>query len=180
MFILLFILLGNINCNKNFIKNPSFEEFNSKKRLLYWSVDASTDLSSDSHSGNYSLHWKQTNKTVTNSQRLDLEKDFKYEVCVHFKLKDIVGNGFRFYIGNLNYTPRYSDYHYSKYVNGTTNDWQKECYYTGKIMKPNGYLDNYIFIFFTGRHENASGEIFLDDISIYRVNDYINNFLLAN
>jgi len=58
MFIILLILLGNINCNKNIIKNPSFEEFNSKNRLLNWNVDALTDISSDSHSGNYSLHWK--------------------------------------------------------------------------------------------------------------------------
>ena len=33
MFILLLILLSNINCNKNIIKNPSFEELNSKKKL---------------------------------------------------------------------------------------------------------------------------------------------------
>ena len=173
MFTILLILLGNINSNKNIVKNPSFEEFNSKNRLLNWNVDTLTDISSDSHSGNFSLHWKQTNKRVISSQKIELDKDFKYEVCVHFKLKDIVGDGFRFYIGNLNYTPGFSDYHYSKYFNGS-NDWKKECYYTEAIRKPKGYLDNYIFIVFTTEDDNTSGEVFLDDISIYRVNEFIN------
>ena len=173
MFILLLISLSNINCNKNIIKNPSFEELNSKNRLMDWAVDSLTDLSSDSHSGNYSLHWKQTNKIVYNSQNLQLDKDFSYEVCVHFKLKDIVGKGFRFYIGNLNYTPGFIDYHYSIYYNGT-NDWKKACYNTNKIFKPNGYLDKYIFIFSTSSNNNTKGEVFIDDISIIRINDYIN------
>ena len=121
MFILLLILFGNINCNKNIIKNPSFEELNSKNKLLNWNVNTTLiDLSSDSYSGNFSLHWKQRNITVSSSQRIELDKDFKYEVCVHFKLKDIVGNGFRFYISNLNYTEGFSDYHWpAKYYNGT-------------------------------------------------------------
>ena len=144
MFILLFILLSNINCNKNIIKNPSFEELNSRNRPINWNLDSITDLSLDSHSGNYSLHWKQTNRTITNSQYIQLDKSYNYEVCVHYKLKDIVGSGFRFYIGNLNYTPGFSDYNYSpKFYNGT-KDWEKAC---KKIMRPNGYLDNYIFIF---------------------------------
>ena len=139
MFILLLILVSNIKCNKNIIKNPSFEELNSKNKLINWNVYTLADLSSDSHSGNYSLHWKQTNITTMNSQYIELDKDFNYEVCVHFKLKDIVGDGFRFYIGNLNYTPGFSDYHYSpKYYNGT-NNWEKACYNTKKIMNPNGY-----------------------------------------
>ena len=77
-----------------------------------------------------------------NSQYIELDKDFNYEVCVHYKLKDIRGDGFRFYIGNLNYTPGYGDYHYALiYYNGTTNGWEKACYNTKKIFKPNGYLD---------------------------------------
>ena len=170
----MFILLSIINCNKNIIKNPSFEEFNSNNRLINWNVDTITDLSSNSHSGNYSLHWKQIDRTVTNSQYIELDKDFSYEVCVHFKLNDIEGGGFRFYIGNLNYTPGFSDYHYSpNYYNGT-NDWEKVCYDTKIIKKPNGYLDKYIFIFFTTASNNTKGEIFIDDISIYRINDYMN------
>ena len=174
MFILLLILLSNINCSVNIIKNPSFEELNAQKKLINWNVDTLADLSSDRHSGNYSLHWNQTNRRVVNSQYIELDKDFNYEVCVHFKLKDIVGDGFRFYIGNLNYTPGFSDYHYSpKYYNGT-NNWEKACYNTKKIMRPNGYLDNYIFIFFTTEDNITKGEVFIDDISIIRINDYIN------
>ena len=174
MFILVFILLISISYNKNIIKNPSFEELNSNNKLINWNIDSLAHLSSDKHSGNFSLHWKQTNRSVVNSQYIELDKDFSYEVCAHFKLKDIIGNGFRFYIGNLNYTAGFSDYHYSKYYNGTINEWKKECYNTKKIRRPNGYLDKYIFIFFTSEDNNAKGEIFIDDISIYRINDFIN------
>ena len=176
MLVLLLILLSTIGCNKNIIKNPSFEEFNSLNKSMNWNVDSLADFSSDSHSGQFSLHWKQVNKTVVNSQFIDLDKDFKYEVCVHFKLKDIRGYGFRFYIGNMNYTPGYSDYNYvPKYYNGTTNGWQKACYKTKTIMRPRGgNLDTYIFIFFTTPDESEKGEVFIDDISIYRINDCIN------
>ena len=116
MFILLCILLGNIISDKNYINNPSFEEFKTKKTLMYWIVDSSTDISSDCHSGNFSLHWKQTNKNIYSSQYIQLDKDFSYEVCVHYKLKDIVGIGFRFYIGNSNYTPGFKDFHFSIYL----------------------------------------------------------------
>ena len=122
MFILVFILLISISYNKNIIKNPSFEELNSNNKLINWNIDSLAYLSSDKHSGNFSLQWKQTNRSVVNSQYIELDKDFSYEVCAHFKLKDIIGNGFRFYIGNLNYTAGFSDYHYSKYYNGTINE----------------------------------------------------------
>ena len=174
MFILVFIIFSRFNCNKNIVKNPSFEELNSNNKLINWNIDSLTDLSSDKHSGNVSLHWKQTNKRVINSQYIELDKEFNYEVCIHLKLKNIIGKGFRFYIGNSNSTPGFSDYHYYKCYNGTTNGWDKACYNTGRIKRPNGYLDKYIFVFFTIEDSDAKGEIFVDDISIYRINDFIN------
>ena len=177
MLALLLFLFTTINCNKNILNNPSFEEFDSRNKSINWYFDPLAGLSSYSHSGSYSLHWNQINKAIYNGQRIEVEKDFKYEICLYFKLKNIAGNGidngFRFYISNGYYTPPFSDNHYSKLYYGTTDDWKKVCYITGKIKRPEGHSEKYIFGLYTTADNNTNGEVFVDDISIYRIDDFI-------
>ena len=143
MIFILFTLIIIINCNRNIIKNPSFEEFDSDKKLKYWILNPTSDISHEYYSGNNSLHWKESNKKIINTQTIELERGFKYEICVNFKLKNVTGKGFRFYIENKNHTQLYEHY-YSSYYNGT-NDWNKVCLVSGIIKKPSGDLDRYLF-----------------------------------
>ena len=53
--IILFFIIFIINCKDNIIKNPSFEEFDSKNKLTYWRINNKTEISSDSYSGKNSL-----------------------------------------------------------------------------------------------------------------------------
>ena len=152
-----------INCNTNIIKNPSFEEFDSDNKLKYWILNPACNISHDSYSGNNSLHWKESDKRIINTQTIQLEKGFKYEICVNFKLKNVTGNGLRFYIENKNHTELYEHYYFS-YYNGT-NDWKKVCNESGNIQKPSGDLDRYIFGIFTLEQKNPTGDIFIDDVS---------------
>jgi len=158
-----------INCNNNIIKNPSFEEFNSNNKLKYWTLNSKCDISHESFSGNNSLFWKELNKKLFNIQTIELEKGFKYEICVHFKLRNIIGKGFRFYIVNRNHTELYENY-YSSYYNGTY-DWKKVCHQSENIKKPTADLDRYIFGAYTLEQKDANEEAFIDDILIYRIND---------
>jgi len=169
---LFFIFFIIINCKDNIVKNPSFEEFDSKNKLTYWRINNKTEISSDSHSGKNSLHWKQENKRVKNYQLIELEKNYRYEICIHFKLKNIIGNGFSFYIDNNNYSSGINERYYSPLYNGT-NDWKKECYDSGKIKKPNGDEEKYVFGAFTFEENKTNGEVFIDDISIYRIDDFL-------
>ena len=171
MIFILFVLFIIISCNRNIIKNPSFEEFDSDNKLKYWILNSICDISHEYYSGNNSLHWKESSKRIINTQTIELEKGFKYEICVNFKLKNITGNGFRFYIENKNHTQLYERY-YSSYYSGT-NDWKKICHESGNIIKPSGDLDRYIFGAYTFEQENPTGEVFIDDISIYRINDLL-------
>ena len=175
MLTLLLFLFSIINCNKNILNNPSFEEFNSKNKSTYWYFDPLAGLSSHSHSGNFSLYLKQANKNVVCSQAIQVEKNFKYEICLYFKLKNIVGNGFRFYItnSNYNYSTPFTDNHFSKLYNGITDDWEYTCYTTGKIKRPKGDSEKYTFVLYTTGENNTNGEVFVDDISIYRVDESI-------
>ena len=109
MVFILFALIIIISCNKNIIKNPSFEELDSDNKLKYWVLNPICDISHDSHSGNNSLHWKESSKRIINTQTIELEKGFKYEICVNFKLKNIIGKGLRFYIENKNHTQLYEN-----------------------------------------------------------------------
>ena len=151
MLTLLLFLFTIINCNQNILNNPSFEEFDSKNKSTYWYFDPLAGLSSHSHSGKFSLHWKQTNISIASAQAIPVEKNFKYEICLYFKLKNVVGNGFRFYISNknYNYTSSFSDNHFSEVYNGTTDDWKNVCYTTGKIKRLNGDSEKYIFVLYT-------------------------------
>ena len=173
MIFLLVVLFIIINCKEvNIIKNPSFEELDSKNKLTHWIVNDITDISSTCHSGKNSLHWKQINKRIVNIQYIELEKNYQYQVCVHYKLNNIIENGFRFYIENQNYTPGYYDPHKSKIYNGT-NDWKQACINTGKIKRPNGILDQYFFGVYTYESNHSNGEVFVDDISIYKINNFL-------
>ncbi len=142
IFILFALIIINIS-NKNIIKNPSFEEFDSDNKLKYWKLNPTCDISNESNSGNYSLHWKESDKRIINTQSIELEKGFKYEICVNFKLKNIIGSGLRFYIENRDYSNLYERYYFSYYSG--INDWKKVCNESGNIKNPNGDLDKYIF-----------------------------------
>ena len=50
---------------------------------------------------------------------------------------------------------------------------KKFCHESGNIKNPNGDLDRYIFGAFTFEQQNSNGEVFIDDISIYRINDLL-------
>jgi hypothetical protein len=81
MIFLLVVLFIIINCKEvNIIKNPSFEELDSKNKLTHWIVNDITDISSICHSGKNSLHWKQINKRIVNIQYIELEKNYKYQI----------------------------------------------------------------------------------------------------
>jgi len=177
--IILFFIIFIINCKDNIIKNPSFEEFDSKNKLTYWRINNKTEISSDSYSGKNSLYWKQTNKRIKNYQLIELEKNYQYEICIHFKLKNILGNGFSFYIDNNNYTSGVNERYYSELYNGT-NDWKKECYTSGKIKKPNQDSEKYVFGAFTYEENKTNGEVFIDDISIYRIDDFLKIIISNN
>ena len=170
IFILFALIITNIS-NKNIIKNPSFEEFDSDNKLKYWKLNPTCDISNESNSGNYSLHWKESDKRIINTQSIELEKGFKYEICVNFKLKNIIGSGLRFYIENRDYSNLYERYYFSYYSG--TNDWKKVCNESGNIKNPNGDLDKYIFGVYTLEQQNSNGEVFIDDISINRINDLL-------
>ena len=172
-YLLLLSLLYIYNSGKvNIIKNPSFEELDSNNQLSYWRLNVNNGISSISHSGKNSLYWKQTNKRIINTQSIELEKDFQYEICVYYKLNNIIGDGFRFFIENNNHTPEYYERYYFNFYNGT-NDWKQACDISGKIKRPNGILDQYIFGVYTLENNHSNGEVFIDDISIYRINDFL-------
>ena len=70
---LIYFLFSLIFCkNENIIKNPSFEEFDANSKLKYWDVVKESDISSDSHSGNNSLHWKPLNRSLVNYQQINV------------------------------------------------------------------------------------------------------------
>ena len=83
-----FFLFSIIYC-QNIIKNPSFEEVENNQ-AKNWILDKGSQIiSSDSHSGKNSLYWKQTDHGISNYQIIQLEKGVQYEICVHYKSKNI-------------------------------------------------------------------------------------------
>ena len=61
---MLIFFLFSIVCCQNIILNPSFEEVDSNNKVLHWNLAEGAELSSESHSGSKSLHWKAMNKTL--------------------------------------------------------------------------------------------------------------------
>ena len=164
-----FVLLSTLYC-QNIIKNPSFEEVENNK-LLHWHLDEGVELSFDSHLGKNSLYWKPTNRSFFSYQMITIEKGFQYEMCVHLKLRNIPNitkEGFLFMIQSVKKENEPQEYFYSRYYNGNS-DWKKACHLTG-IIKKRKNSDLYYFGLYSPALKNSSGEIFVDDISIRRIN----------
>ena len=85
---LILFLFSLVSC-QNLIKNPSFEQVDSNNKVLNWVIEEGTSLSSVSHSGKYSLHWEQNDKSLFNYQVVNIEKNNQYEACAYIKLINI-------------------------------------------------------------------------------------------
>ena len=114
---LILFLFSLLYC-QNLIKNPSFEEVDSNNKILNWGIKEGASLSTISHSGKYSLHWKQTDKIFSNYQAIYLEKNNQYEACAHIKLVNTTVSGFQMAIESYNRTPGIFEYFYSKVYSG--------------------------------------------------------------
>ena len=109
---------------------------------------------------------------MVNSQLINVEKNYQYEVCIHFKLNNI--KALQMFVGNRNKTKDYEEYYYSKPFRGT-NDWKKVCYTVGPLKKSSGYSDYFSLGIYTQAQidETGTAEAFIDDISVYRIKDII-------
>ena len=58
---------------------------------------------------------------------------------------------------------------YSRYFYGNM-DWRKACYLTDIIKKPNNDSDQYFFGLYSVPQKETVGEIFVDDVSVRRIN----------
>ena len=171
MFHIFFFFLFSMVFCENLVKNPSFEEFEDNK-LKDWKAVKGSDISIESHSGNYSLHWKPQNKSMITLQYIDgFNKEFKYEICVHYKLKNILG--FQLVFANVNKTDQYKEYYYSKILSGTNNEWKLFCYRTGELKRSSSEYDSFYLGIYTHAQIDDTAEAFIDDVFIYRVNDII-------
>ena len=169
---LILFLFSIIFCDENLIKNPSFEEFDSQSHLTYWNVPKESEISSDSHSGEYSLHWKPLNKTMASYQYINLEKNYQYKICMHLKLKNI--KSFQMYFTSQNNT---KDYRERKDSNSykETNGWEIICYTIGPIKRSSSESNKFIVGFYTHAQidETGTAEAFVDDVSVYRIKDIL-------
>ena len=164
-----FALFSIIYC-QNIIKNPSFEEIENNK-VLNWNLGKGVEISSDSHLGKNSLHWKPTNHSFFSYQMISIEKGFQYEMCAHFKFNNLTKNsgGFLFLIESVNKTNGTFEYFYSRRYHGSIS-WKKACYITGIIKKPNNNSDRYYFGLYSFQQKDLVGELFVDDVSVRRIN----------
>ena len=162
----IFFIFSIVYC-QNIIKNPSFEEFDSNHKLLYWSLAEEADLSSDSHSGQKSLHWKPKNKLVFNCQVIPFEEGFPYEICAYIKTIKAPDHGLLFCIESTNKTKGIFQFSYSRGYYGDL-DWKQVCFMTDIIRKPNKNDIFYLGLFTIASPEE--GEIFVDDVSAKRIN----------
>ena len=162
---MLIFLLFSIVSTENIIKNPSFEDFDSNNKLLYWNIPENVEISSVSHSGKKSLKFKIKEKNLYVYQVIELDKGFQYEICAHIKFSNnvrrrLLGMKIRSYNFDENYDSR-------SYFGWT--DWQKVCIITASIKKPSKYSDPYYFILYSYSTDQYS-EGYVDDISIKRIN----------
>ena len=168
---LILFLFSIIFCDENLIKNPSFEEFEDNK-LKYWNVAKECEISSDSHTGKYSLYWKPLNKTIACNQNINVEKNYKYRICVSIKLKKI--KNFQMYITSQNNTQDYRE-RYDSNGYKETNGWEIKCYTVGPIKRSSSDTNRFSVGFYTHAqtNETALAEIFVDDMSVYRIKDIL-------
>ena len=168
---MIFFLLFSIIYCQNLIRNPSFEVVENNK-VINWTLGEGVEISSDSHLGKNSLYWRPTNHSFFSYQIIPIEKGFQYEMCAHFKLnnvKNISGEGFFFMIESVNKTNGIKEYCYSRRYFGNI-DWKKACHITGIIKKPNNDSDKYYFGLYSPAQKETVGEIFVDDVSLRRIN----------
>ena len=148
---MIFLLLFSIIYCQNIIKNPSFEEVENNQ-VKNWKLGEGVQLITlDNNSGKKALYWKQTNHSTSVYQIIQVEKGFQYEICVHFKVKnipDITKDGLTFGIDTFNKTNRFREIFHSRSYNGNY-DWKKACHITGIIKKPNNKTKNYYFCFYS-------------------------------
>ena len=167
---MIFFFLFSIIYSQNIIKNPSFEEVENNQ-IKNWKLGEGVELIS-SELGRKALHWKMANHTFFSYQMVPLEKGFQYEMCVHFKIKNIKNitkDGFMFLIESVNKTDGVHEYFFSRQYYGDIN-WKKACHLTGIIKRPNNNLDSYYFGLYSVAHKDPTGEIFVDDVSVRRIN----------
>ena len=168
---MIFLVLFSLIYCQNIIKNPSFEEVENNK-VLNWNLGKGVEISSDSYSGKNSLHWRPTNHSFSSYQAIPIEKGFQYEMCAHFKLiniSEINGGGLVFLIQTSNKTSGVFEYFYSRGYYGNS-DWKKACHITGIIENPNNDSDRYTFILYSSAQKETAGDIFVDDVSVRRIN----------
>ena len=165
-----FLLFSIIYC-QNLLRNPSFEIIENDK-AVNWSLGRGVEISSISHTGKNSIHWKPTNHSVFSYQMIPVEKGFQYEMCVHLKLNDvrnISGAGFIYLIESFNATSGIFEYFYSRRLFGSS-DWKKHCRLTGIIEKRNSDSDQYYFGLYSMAQKDTGGDIYVDDVSLRRIN----------
>ena len=166
---MIILFLFSLVCCQNLIKNPSFEEVDSNNKILNWIIKEGASLSSVSHSGNKSLHWKQENELFFNYQIINVEKNYQYEACAYIKLINITKNGFQMCIETSNKTPGIFEYYYSQVFSGNY-DWQQVCFTTGIIKRPNNNTRSYYLGIYTIAEIGTGGEVYIDDITLKRIN----------
>ena len=168
---MIFLVLFSLIYCQNIIKNPSFEEVENNK-VLNWNLYKEVEISSYSYSGKNSLHWRPTNYYIEISQEISIEKSFQYEMCAHIKLnniKNVIPQGLFLAISSNNRTIGVDEFFLSKRITGTT-DWKKVCYITGIIKNPNNSSSRYYFSLFSMDHNETDADIFVDDVSVRRIN----------
>ena len=169
---MIFFLLFPIIYCQNILKNHSFEEIENNQ-VKNWKLGEGVQLiSSDTYSGKNALYWKQANHYVFSYQIIQVEKGFQYEICATFKVKnipDLQKDGFAFLIETVNKTNGFHEYFYSRSYNGNLN-WKKACHITGIIKKLNNKTNDYYFGLYSVEKNNSTGEIFVDDVSVRRIN----------
>ena len=170
---LILFLFSIIICEENIMKNPSFEEIDSNtNKPKYWQVVDNADISHDCYSGNNCLHWKPSNDVLINLQYFDVEKNYKYEVCIHYKIRDI--KALQMFVVSSPIGD-YQEAYYSDLYMGTS-DWTKACYTVGPIERSSSINFNSFFLgIYTHEQIDESGtaEAFIDDISVYRIKDIL-------
>ena len=122
---LILFLFSLVGC-QNLIKNPSFEQVdsnNSNNNVLNWVIEKGTSLSSVSHSGKYSLHWGQNDKSLFNYHGVNIEKNNQYEACAFIKLINITKEcGFQMTLQINNQTAGIFEFYRSRIIFGNC-DW---------------------------------------------------------
>ena len=163
-----FLIFSIAYCeNKNLVKNPSFELVDNKNYPfgILWTTG---EISSDSYSGKNGFHFKAiSTKNIFSQFFTDtFEKGFRYKICAAFKLINV--KNFQIYLQNREFTTDY-EATYSNSFSGT-RDWKKECFNTHHLMLTR---KKFTLGFYSLPQEGPEGDIFVDDVSITRINELL-------